>query len=83
MTTLADVEHYLAELRTKLDIWGLIFRSDRGKNMQTLLDLELSVNQKLYEKQPHNRKTHEFSAGGTHSPISQRRFPHSLPLLSV
>jgi len=44
MTTLEDVGLYLSELRVKLDIWGLIFRSDRGKNTQTLLDLELSVN---------------------------------------
>lgn len=45
MATKDDVELFLQELKVKLDIWGLIFRSDRGKNTQTLLDLELTVNQ--------------------------------------
>lgn len=44
MTTRDEVELYLAELHAKVGVWGLMFRSDRGKNMQTLLDLELSVN---------------------------------------
>lgn len=44
MTTRDDVERFLTELQLKVDIWGLMFRSDRGKNTQTLLDLELSVN---------------------------------------
>jgi hypothetical protein len=43
MASKNDVEIYLSNFKVKLDIWGLLFRSDRGKNAQTLLDLELSV----------------------------------------
>lgn len=43
MTSKNDVEAFLEELRMKLKIWGLLFRSDRGKNAQTLLDLELTI----------------------------------------
>ncbi|HMQ61162.1 MAG TPA: hypothetical protein PKE06_10875 [Flavilitoribacter sp.] len=44
MITKDEVEIYLRDLSTKIDIWGLLFRSDRDKNLQTLLDLELSPN---------------------------------------
>lgn len=33
--------------RVKLDIWGIIFRDDRGKNFQTLLDLDLRPNDRV------------------------------------
>ncbi len=37
------VEEFLQEFIFKLGFWGLLFRSDRTKNTQTLLDLEISV----------------------------------------
>lgn len=37
-----EVEYYLKDLSTKIEIWGMLFRSDRDKNLQTLLDLELT-----------------------------------------
>ena len=35
------VERFLVDFKTKLKIWGIYYRDDRGKNMQTLLDLDL------------------------------------------
>ncbi|HMX40280.1 MAG TPA: hypothetical protein PKD78_08135 [Saprospiraceae bacterium] len=40
---LIHVEEFLADFKVKLTIWGLILRSDRQKNTQTLADLELGV----------------------------------------
>ena len=37
-----DVEKFLKDFKTKLNIWGIVFRDDRGKNTQTLLDLEIT-----------------------------------------
>lgn len=36
------VKHYLGELKTKINIFGILFRDDRGKNQQTLATLEIS-----------------------------------------
>lgn len=40
-TSYYDVQAFLEGFKVKLDIWGIIFRDDRGKNFQTLLDLDL------------------------------------------
>ena len=45
MASPEQIEEFLSNFKVKFGIWGLIFRSDRGKNTQTLLDLELSVMQ--------------------------------------
>jgi hypothetical protein len=37
-----EVEIYLKELKVKLEIFGILFLDDRGKNQQTLHDLEIS-----------------------------------------
>jgi hypothetical protein len=37
----AEVELFLKEFKDKLNFWGVIFRDDRSKNNQTLLDLEI------------------------------------------
>ncbi len=42
MTSKQDVEYYLRELKVKMKVFGIIFMDDRGKNQQTLLDLEIS-----------------------------------------
>jgi hypothetical protein len=42
MTSKQEVETYLKELKVKLDIFGILFLDDRGKNQQTLHDLEIS-----------------------------------------
>ena len=40
------VQQFLKEFKTKLKIWGIYYRDDRGKNMQTLLDLDLRPNER-------------------------------------
>jgi len=42
MESSTSVETFLTEFKTKMNIWGLIFSTDREKNMQTLADLELT-----------------------------------------
>ncbi len=37
-----EVEKYLKELKVKIDIFGMLFLDDRGKNQQALHDLEIS-----------------------------------------
>lgn len=33
---------FLHDFKTKMNIWGAIFRDDRGKNMQCLLELDIT-----------------------------------------
>ena len=42
MASKQEVEKYLKELKVKIDIFGILFLDDRGKNQQTLHDLEIS-----------------------------------------
>jgi hypothetical protein len=42
MATSEEVHSFLQEFRVKLGIWGVVFRDDRGKNAQTLLNLEIT-----------------------------------------
>ncbi len=42
MASKHEVETYLEELKLKMDIFGILFLDDRGKNQQTLYDLEIS-----------------------------------------
>jgi hypothetical protein len=42
MATKQEVEHFLSDFKTKMKIFQIIFRDDRGKNAQALLDLEIS-----------------------------------------
>ncbi len=44
MTDKNKVEQFLADFKIKLNIWGILYRDDRGKNAQDLLDLELPPN---------------------------------------
>ena len=48
MTTEKAVGAFLEGFKEKMRIWDVLFRDDRGKNTQTLVDLEL---------QPIDRKT--------------------------
>lgn len=41
MIDINDVEIFLSDFNTKVNIWGIIYSDGRGKNAQTLLDLEL------------------------------------------
>lgn len=42
MISKQEVETYLTELKVKVEIFGILYRDDRGKNQQTLHDLEIS-----------------------------------------
>lgn len=42
MASKQEVEKYLKELMVKMEIFGILFLDDRGKNQQTLHDLEIS-----------------------------------------
>ncbi len=42
MATKEEVEYFLSRFNQKVKVFGLVFRDDRGKNMQTLLELEIT-----------------------------------------
>lgn len=42
MTKTAEIQQFLNDFHAKMGIWGIVFRDDRGKNTQTLLDLEIT-----------------------------------------
>lgn len=41
MITEKEVNSFLKEFKEKMKIWDVLFRDDRGKNTQALVDLEL------------------------------------------
>ncbi len=41
MSTINEVKSFLKDFKEKMNIWDVLFRDDRGKNTQTLVDLEL------------------------------------------
>ena len=47
MTTENDILLFLQDFHMKVSMWGIVFRDDRGKNTQTLFDLEITRNQRL------------------------------------
>lgn len=42
MTSEKEVEVFLKDFIQKMKIWDVFFRDDRGKNIQTLADLEIN-----------------------------------------
>jgi hypothetical protein len=42
MATINEIKAFLQDFHIKMDIWGIIVRDDRGKNTQTILDLEIT-----------------------------------------
>ena len=47
MTKRNDVERFLAEFKVKTKFYNIVFRDDRGKNQQTLLDLDITPTYRL------------------------------------
>ena len=41
MTKRAEVSSFLKDFKEKMSFWDVLFRDDRGKNTQTLAELEL------------------------------------------
>ena len=37
-----EVSNFLNEFQVKLGVWGVLYRDDRGKNAQALVDLEIT-----------------------------------------
>ncbi len=60
-TSEQQVKAFLRDFKEKMKIWSILFRDDRGKNTQTLLDLELRPK----ERQPiiENLVTEDYSEG--------------------
>jgi hypothetical protein len=36
------IQSFLHDFKAKLGVWGVVFRDDRGKNVQALLDLDIT-----------------------------------------
>jgi hypothetical protein len=56
-----EVESFLKELKLKIDIFGILFLDDRGKNQQALHDLEISPNRR--REIIETLKTEDYSEG--------------------
>lgn len=41
MSTVSEIESFLRDFKEKMQFWDVLFRDDRGKNTQTLIDLEI------------------------------------------
>lgn len=44
--TVVEVGNFLENFKEKMKIWDVLFRDDRGKNTQTLAELELRPNER-------------------------------------
>lgn len=47
MPSKEEIQLYLKEFHYKMGFWGVIFRDDRSKNTQTMLDLEITRESKI------------------------------------
>lgn len=61
MATKQEVEKFLNEFHEKMKIWNVLFRDERGKNTQTLADLEIRPNDRT--KIIEELKTIDYSEG--------------------
>lgn len=41
-----EVDQFLRDFHAKMEIWQILYRDDRGKNTQTLADLEITPRQR-------------------------------------
>lgn len=42
-----EIEAFLSDFKFKLSFYGILFRDERGKNAQTLADLEITSNDRI------------------------------------
>ena len=42
MATKEEVQRFLNQMKEKIKVFGIIYRDDRGKNAQTLIDREIT-----------------------------------------
>jgi hypothetical protein len=56
-----SINSFLDDFKSKMKIWDIIFRDDRGKNFQSLIDLEISS---AYRKEILEKlKSEDYSEG--------------------
>ena len=41
MNTASEIKAFLRDFKEKMKFWDILFRDDRGKNTQALVDLEI------------------------------------------
>ena len=58
MATKEEVQRFLNQMKEKIKVFGIIYRDDRGKNTQTLVDLEIKCTMHFF---PHCRTPDELS----------------------
>jgi hypothetical protein len=58
-----EVEAFLSDFKFKLGFYGILFRDERGKNAQTLADLEITSNDRIKVLQ--NLEVKNYSEGPT------------------
>ena len=56
-----EVEIFLSDFKFKLSFYGILFRDERGKNAQTLADLEITSNDRIEVLK--NLEVDNYSAG--------------------
>lgn len=61
MTSQSEIEAFLKEFKTKMEIWPVLFRDDRGKNSQALAILEITA--KAREKILQELTIRDYSEG--------------------
>ena len=69
MSKEAEVAAFLKDFKEKMKVWDVLFRDDRGKNAQALVDLELrpidrksileALEAKDYSEGPHKETLYE------------------------
>ncbi len=47
MATQLEIQSFLNDFKAKLSIWGVVFRDDRSKNAQALLDLDITRDERI------------------------------------
>ena len=71
MVTKDEVQIFLNQLKEKIKVFGIIFRDDRGKNLQTLAELEITP--KYRESVIVNFEVKDYSEGPIIDTLNQCR----------
>ncbi len=77
MATKEEVQRFLNQMREKIKVFGIIYRDDRGKNAQTLIDLEITPKKRtggIYQNHVGERIECVVHL------VSHSRTPHELPI---
>ena len=69
MATKEEVQSFLNEMKEKIKVFGIIYRDDRGKNVQTLVDLEITP--KYRDTVIINLEVKDYSEGPDNDTLNQ------------